>query len=97
MNRNLPFGDYVESGSDYAIFSGSIAGENAVLNMSNSTISDSYGAGGISWVGGDVNVVSSILSDAGGIQVSDSTEMTGATHLFFRYRLYCIHSIAIGR
>jgi len=45
--------------------------------MSNSTISDSYGAGGISWVGGDVNVVSSILSDAGGIQVSDSTEMNG--------------------
>lgn len=77
MNRNLPFGDYVEIGSDYAIFSGSIAGANAVLNMSNSTISDSYGAGGISWVGGDVNVVSSILSDAGGIQVSDSTEMNG--------------------
>lgn len=77
LNRNLPFGDYVEIGSDYAIFSGSIAGANAVLNMSNSTISDSYGAGGISWVGGDVNVVSSILSDAGGIQVSDSTEMNG--------------------
>lgn len=77
LNRNLPFGDYVEVGSDYAIFSGSIAGENAVLNMSNSTITDSYGAGAISWVGGVVNVVSSILNGAGGIQISDSTENNG--------------------
>jgi hypothetical protein len=33
LSRNLPFGDYVEIGSDYAIFSGSIAGENAVLKF----------------------------------------------------------------
>lgn len=77
LNRNFPFGEYAEVGPDYVVFNGSISGENALLNMSNSTINHSYGAGAISWLGGVVNVVSSILSNAGGIQVSDSDEMDG--------------------
>jgi hypothetical protein len=76
LNRNIPFGGYLASADNIA-FGGSILGGDAFLNMSNSTIEHSYGAGAILWVGGVANVVSSILSDSGGIQVSDSSLMDG--------------------
>lgn len=70
LSRNFPFGEVVTV-SDVALFSGSIAGGDATLNMQNSTISGSYGAGAIFWTGGTANVVSSILSNSGGLQISD--------------------------
>ena len=70
LNRNFPFGDIVPVGNDYAVFNGSIAGSSSTLNMQNSTITGSYGAGALLWLGGTANVVSSVLSNSGGLQIS---------------------------
>ncbi|MDA0818116.1 MAG: hypothetical protein O2946_11205 [Planctomycetota bacterium] len=73
LNRNFPFGEVIPVGDDYAVMNGSIAGASSTLNMQNSTISRSYGAGALLWVGGTANVVSSILSNSGGLQISGDT------------------------
>ena len=70
LNRNFPFGEVVAVGDDYAVFNGSIAGSSSTLNMQNSTITGSYGAGALLWLGGTANVVSSVLSNSGGLQIS---------------------------
>ena len=72
LSRNFPFGEVIPVG-DVAIFSGSIGGLDSTLNMQNSTISNSFGAGAIFWDGGTANVVSSILSNSGGLQVLEGT------------------------
>jgi hypothetical protein len=80
LSRNFPFGKVIPVG-DVALFSGSIAGLDSTLNMQNSTISNSFGAGAIAWSGGTANVVSSILSNSGGLQISDSLDNEGTLNL----------------
>ena len=54
---------------------GAIAGENAILNMVRSTISEAAAAAGaIFWAGGTANVVSSLISDSGGLSVRDDNQ-----------------------
>lgn len=72
LNRNFPFGDFFAV-DNYAIFSGSIDGMDATLNLQNSTVTGSYGAGAIAWNGGTANVVSSIIANSGGLQIEDGT------------------------
>ena len=45
--------------------------------MQGSSISGSYGAGAIAWNGGEANMVSSVLEDAGGISISHSETKQG--------------------
>lgn len=70
LNKNYPFGDIIAVDNDFVIFNGSISGLASTLNMQNSTITGSYGAGALNWVGGTANVVSSVLSNSGGLQIS---------------------------
>jgi len=58
LNRNFPFGEVINGGTS------------STLNMQNSTITGSYGAGALLWLGGTANVVSSVLSNSGGLQIS---------------------------
>jgi hypothetical protein len=77
ITKNYPFDSAIDIGPDAAIFFGSIQGEDSQLNIQDSTISDSYGAGAIAWLGGTANIVSSIISDAGGLSISDSQQEQG--------------------
>ena len=70
LNKNYPFGDIIAVDNDFVIFNGSVSGLASTLNMQNSTITGSYGAGALNWVGGTENVVSSVLSNSGGLQIS---------------------------
>ena len=69
LSRNYPFGEVIAVQPQNEIFNGSIAGSNSTLNMQNSYISSSFGAGAIFWNGGTANIVSSIVSSSGGLQV----------------------------
>ena len=62
-------------GAEYA-WVGAVAGENATLNMMSSQIrGSSTSAGGVNWLGGTANVVSSIFeSRAGGLSIIDDNE-----------------------
>ena len=71
ITRSFPFGDAIDIGPDAALFFGTIQGEDSQLNMQNSSINSSFGAGAIAWTGGTANIVSSIINDAGGLEVSD--------------------------
>jgi hypothetical protein len=56
-------------------WAGAISGENATLNMVRSSISQAAAAvGAVVWSGGVANVVSSLISDSGGLSVSDDTQ-----------------------
>jgi len=56
-------------------WAGAISGENATLNMVRSSISRAATAvGAVVWSGGVANVVSSVISDSGGLSVSDDTQ-----------------------
>lgn len=72
ISKHYPFDTAIDAGTDAVAFFGSIIGEDAQLNLQNSTISESFGAGAIAWVGGDANIVSTVVEDAGGISISDS-------------------------
>jgi len=72
ISKHYPFDTAIDAGTDAVAFFGSIIGEDAQLNLQNSTISQSFGAGAIAWVGGDANIVSTVVEDAGGISISDS-------------------------
>ena len=71
ITDSSPFGNAVDVTSEAALFFGTIQGEDSQLNMQNSSINSSYGAGAIAWNGGTANIVSSIINDAGGLSVSD--------------------------
>jgi hypothetical protein len=71
VTRHYPFDGPVDAGPEAAIFFGSILGEDSQLNMQNSRIDDSNGAGALNWNGGTANIVSSIISDAGGLSIAD--------------------------
>ncbi|MGA0038375.1 MAG: PEP-CTERM sorting domain-containing protein [Pirellulales bacterium] len=79
LNRNFPFGDIQPVGDDNVVFNGSISGGSSTLNMQNSTITGSYGAGALLWVGGTANIVSSILSNSGGLQITGEVGGTDGT------------------
>ena len=56
-------------------WSGAIAGENATLNMVRSSIRRAAAAAGaVVWNGGVANVVSSLISDSGGLSVRDDSQ-----------------------
>ncbi len=56
-------------------WSGAIAGENAMLNMLRSSISQAAAAAGaVVWGGGTANVVSSLISQSGGLSVRDDSQ-----------------------
>ncbi len=73
ITDSYPFGNAVDVGENAALFFGTIQGEDSQLNMQNSSINSSYGAGEIAWTGGTANVVSSIINDAGGLSISNGT------------------------
>jgi len=78
ISRHYPFDNVVDlPDAPAAVFFGSIIGEDARLNMQGSSISGSYGAGAIAWNGGEANIVSSVLEDAGGISISDGETKQG--------------------
>jgi hypothetical protein len=52
VTRNFPFGDVIDVPPDDSIFFGNKGGEDSQLNLENSAINNSYGAGAISWNGG---------------------------------------------
>ena len=55
-------------------WAGAISGVNATLNMVRSSISQAAAAvGAVVWSGGEANVVSSLISQSGGLSVSDDT------------------------
>jgi len=56
-------------------WSGAIAGVNATLNMVRSSISQAAAAAGaVVWSGGVANIVSSLISESGGLSVSDDIQ-----------------------
>ena len=56
-------------------WAGAISGVNATLNMVRSSISQAAAAvGAVVWSGGEANVVSSLISESGGLSVSDDTQ-----------------------
>jgi len=58
-----------------AVWNGAIAGINANLNMVGSTINRAASAAGaVVWSGGVANVVSSIITQSGGLSISDGTK-----------------------
>ena len=77
ISRHSPFDTAIDVRPDAAAFFGSIIGEDAQLNLQNSSISGSFGAGAIAWLGGEANIVSSVVEDAGGISISDSENKKG--------------------
>ena len=66
ITKSYPFGNVLDASPDYSIFFGVIQGQDSTLNLENSSINDSFGAGAIAWNGGTANIVSSIFNDAGG-------------------------------
>ena len=71
ITRSFPFDNVIDISPNAAVFFGTIQGEDSQLNMQNSSINTSYGAGAIAWTGGTANIVSSIINDAGGLEVID--------------------------
>lgn len=71
VSRHFPFDSVVDVSADASIFFGTIAGQDADLNIENSSISDSFGAGTLAWNGGTANIVSSVISNAGGLSIAD--------------------------
>ena len=69
ITRSYPFADALDVNAEAALFFGTIQGSDATLNMENSSIRDSYGAGAVAWSGGTVNIVSSVIQNAGGVQI----------------------------
>jgi hypothetical protein len=56
-------------------WAGAISGVNATLNMVRSSISQAaLAVGSVVWSGGVANVVSSVISESGGLSVSDDTQ-----------------------
>lgn len=56
-------------------WAGAISGVNATLNMVRSSISQAaLAVGSVVWSGGVANVVSSLISESGGVSVSDDTQ-----------------------
>ncbi len=56
-------------------WAGAISGVNATLNMVRSSINQAaLAVGSVVWSGGVANVVSSVISDSGGLSVSDDTK-----------------------
>lgn len=81
LNRNFPFDDVIPVGDDYAVFAGSITNLDGTLNIQNSSITNSYGAGAVASSGGTTNIVSSIVDGAGGVSVADSQVGSGTLNL----------------
>jgi hypothetical protein len=71
ITRSYPFANAVDASPDYALFFGTIQGEDSQLNLENSSIDSSFGAGAVSWNGGTANIVSSVISDSGGLSIAD--------------------------
>lgn len=71
ITRSYPFANAVDASLDYALFFGTIQGEDSQLNLENSSIDSSFGAGAVSWNGGTANIVSSVISDSGGLSIAD--------------------------
>ena len=82
ISNHIPWASPLGPTPNVEIFSGSIAGNNSTLNMSNSQIDKSHAVGAIMWDGGTANIVSSIISDAGGVSVMDSDEMDGLMNVY---------------
>ncbi len=72
ITNDFPFNPVVDVRPDAAVFFGTIQGEDSQLNLQNSSISDSYGAGAINWLGGNANIVSSVISSSGGLSIIDN-------------------------
>ena len=72
ITNDFPFNPVVDAADDFADFFGTIQGEDSQLNLQNSSISDSYGAGAINWLGGNANIVSSVISNSGGLSIIDN-------------------------
>ena len=81
ITNSSPFQGTVDASTDYSIFFGVIQGEDSTLNLENSSINDSFGAGAIAWNGGTANVVSSIFNDSGGLSIADGTTEEGVLNL----------------
>lgn len=81
ITKSYPFGNVLDASPDYSIFFGVIQGQDSTLNLENSSINDSFGAGAIAWNGGTANIVSSIFNDAGGLSIADGTTEEGALNL----------------
>jgi hypothetical protein len=77
ITRDYPFDSPIDAAPEAAIFFGSIQGQDSQLNMENSSINDSFGAGAVSWNGGTANIVSSIIADAGGLSIADGSTEQG--------------------
>ena len=73
ITKSFPFDNVVDADPNYAIFFGVIGGIDSTLNLENSSINNSFGAGAINWNGGTANIVSSIFNNAGGISIADGT------------------------
>ena len=70
ITRSYPFANALDVNNEAALFFGTIQGVDAQLNMENSSINSSYGAGAVAWSGGTANIVSSVIKDAGGLQIN---------------------------
>ena len=71
ITNDFPFNPVVDAADDFADFFGTIQGEDSQLNLQDSSISGSYGAGAINWLGGNANIVSSVISGSGGLSIID--------------------------
>lgn len=62
---------------------GAIAGQNATLNMEESILTGSSSSvGGVNWLGGTANIVSSIFDDnAGGLSITDTVDQEGVLNV----------------
>ncbi len=81
ITNSFPFQGTLDATPDYSIFFGVIQGEDSTLNLENSSINDSFGAGAIAWNGGTANVVSCIFNDSGGLSIADGTTEEGVLNL----------------
>ena len=70
ITRSYPFANALDVNDEAALFFGTIQGVDAQLNMANSSINSSYGAGAVAWSGGTANIVSSVIKNAGGLQIN---------------------------
>lgn len=82
ISHHIPWASPLGPTPNVEIFSGAIAGNNSTLNMTNSQIDKSHAVGAIMWNGGTANIVSSIISDSGGVSVMDSDEMDGVMNVY---------------
>jgi hypothetical protein len=77
ISSHIPFTAPFDITDEYSAFFGTIGGSDSQLNLQNSSIQDSFGAGALSWSGGVANVVSSVFSNAGGLSVVDGRDGNG--------------------